>query len=261
MLLGSALYFLAEPRNKSRIFSERKLSFDGSYEKIPMNRIVKLAVLSTAVCALSGMLFACGNDAEINQYYEIVKLGSESAVALDVSEILVHESVTADKDIEGCYLNGTSETYIHFIGDDASDFELNSISSFGEGDAVTYELIKNDDMILELYNGSGNLVDDAVIPDFFENFRLGFTAQDIKRIDVGVELKGVKSYKFTMSKAYINSFDSEADGVATDCTDVSYTYYIDPYGVLEKVVSETALTVTYGDKTQNVVRVIDSAIA
>lgn len=226
--------------------------------EIKMNRIFKIAALGAAVCVLSASLFSCGGDAQNDEYFAAVKNGSELATALDAGEILVHESITASEDIEGGYANGTSETHIRFTGE---NFELKSTLSSGENDSSTYELIKDGDTVIELKNGEGELVTDVELPDVFATFRVDFTAEDIEDVAVETELKGVKSYKLRMTKSYVNGFDSDTEGVVTDCTDVVYTYYITPRGELEKVVSEKSLTVTVGDKAQSVVKVVDSAIA
>lgn len=197
----------------------------------------------------------------MTEYYDVVKASSEWAVSLESGEILVHESVTVDENIEGGYVNRSSETYVRFSGENASDFELKSTSSVDGAESVTYELIKDGDRILALENGEGDFVDGAEVPDIFENLRVEFEATNIKDASVEIGLKGVKSYKLTMNKEYTDSFDSETDGVLYDCTGLIYTYYVNPHGELEKAVYETTASITCGDMVQNVVTVVDATVA
>ncbi len=227
-----------------------------------MNRTVKFAAVGAAACILSASLFSCGGGADKGECYELIKSSSEVATALEVGEILIYESVTADVDIEEYYAGGTSETYIRFTGGENLDFELSTSTAVdADSPASTYELIKSGDTVFELYDGVGNVVENPELPDIFANFRVNFTSDDIKKVEVETGLKGVKAYKLTMTKAYINGFDSKTEDAHTDCTGITYTYYLDTHGELEKVVCETKISVTAGDKTQTVVKVTDSAIA
>ena len=227
-----------------------------------MNRTVKFAAIGAAVCILSASLFSCGGGVDKGECYELIKASSEAAAALEAGEILIYESVTADVDIEDCYTGGTTETYIRFTGGEALDFELSSSKAVSiDSPATTYELIKSGDTVFELYDGVGKMLENPELPDIFENFRVNFTAEDIKKVEVETGLKGVKAYKLTMTKAYINSFDSKTESAQTDCNGITYTYYLDPHGELEKVVCETLVSVKAGDKTQTVIKVTDSAIA
>ena len=227
-----------------------------------MNRTVKIAALVTALCLVSASLFGCNGNAEKAEYFELIKTSSEAAVALESGEILVHESITADVEIEGVNNSGNSETFIYFTNGEVPDFELRATTSIGvDGAAKQYELIKDGDTVLELVDGVGDFVSEKELPDIFANFRVDFELNDIKTVVVESELKGVKVYKLSMTKAYADEFDSEVDGVNTDCTDIAYSYYIDSRGTLQKVVCETASTVTVGGQSQSLVSVVDSAIA
>lgn len=230
--------------------------------EINMKRTLKTAVLGTALCLSACLLFSCGGSAQTAEYYEAVKTACESALTKESGEILIYESITADTDIENGYKNGSRETYIRFDGTEAPDFEMSVTDTFaGEDEPALYELIKDGDMILELVDGQGSIVTDVELPDIFENFRVDFEADDIKNAEVELRDKGIKCYKLTMKPSFVDSFDGETDGASSDYTAVTYSFYIDSVKRLEKVVCEMAVTVTVGDQTQQVVRVIDSEIA
>lgn len=227
-----------------------------------MNKTVRIASFGAAVCLAAASLFACGNKTLITDTYTIIKESTDKALSIESGEILIYEISTADKNIEGHSLNGSTETYIRFTGTEDPDFDLTAtIDDTLIGETTTYELVKDGETVIELVDGNGSFAPDADIPDIFETFRLDFTVSDIKNVEVTPTEKGIQLYKLTMSKDYANKFDTEADGVATDCTDVVLAYYIDAVKNLQKLVCEYTLTVTVDGTAVNVVKAVDAQIA
>ena len=227
-----------------------------------MKRIQKTAVFATALCLAVSILASCGSKVDVAEYYELIKTSCNSALAIESGEILVYESITADSDMENGYATGSVETYVRFEGNETPDFELSSTKiTASTGDYEFYELIKDGDTVIELIDGEGKFAENVQLPDIFENFRVEFTAQDVKSIEIEQREKGVKCYKLIMKSAYIDSFDTETAEVSSDCTALTYSFCIDSLKRLEKVVCEMTLTVSANGQTQKVVRVIDSEIA
>ena len=223
-----------------------------------MKRTKKITFLGTALCLAVTLLFSCTAGSEAAEYYDIIKASCESALSKEIGEILIYESITTDTDLENGYKSGSSETYIYYSGSESPDFEMTVTDS---GESATYQLFKNGETVIELVDNEGSVVTDKELPDLFENFRVNFTAEDIKKAEAEQHEKGVKCYKLTMKTSFVDSFDSEADGVSSDYTAVTYSFYIDSLKRLEKIVCEMTATVTADGQTQQVVRVIDSQIS
>ncbi len=227
-----------------------------------MSKTVRIAALGASLLLAASALFSCGNNGQIADSYEIIKESTDKALAIESGEILVYEMNTAAKDIEGYSLNSSSETYIRYTGTESPDFDLNATKTdIASGETEAYELIKDGDSVLELFNGQGEFVEDAEIPDIFELFRVEFGTSDIKSVEVVRMEKGVQLYSLTMSEKYANKFDTEADGVVTDCTGVVLSYYINSVKELQKVVCEYTSTVTVNGESAEVVKAIDAQIA
>ncbi len=227
-----------------------------------MNKNVRIAALGAAVCLVASSFFACGSKALITDTYTIIKDSTDKALSIESGEILIYEMNTAEKDIEGHPLNVSTETYIRFTGTENPDFDLNATTDVtATGECTTYELVKDGDTVLELIDGSGSFAPDAEIPDIFEMFRLDFSEEDIKSVELTPTEKGIQLYKLTMSKQYADKFDTEADGVTTDCTEVVLAYYIDAVKNLQKLVCEYTSTVTVDGTSVQVVKAVDAQIA
>lgn len=218
----------------------------------------KITFLGAVLCLAVTLLFSCTASSEAAEYYDIIKASCESALSKESGEILIYESITADTDLENGYKSGSTETYIYFSGSESPDFEMTVTDSSENG---TYQLFKDGETVIELFDGEGSIVTDKELPDLFENFRVEFTADDIKKAETEQREKGVKCYKLTMKPSFVDRFDGEADGVSSDYTAITYSFYIDSVKRLEKIVCEMTVTVTADGQTQQVVRVIDSEIA
>lgn len=227
-----------------------------------MKKTVKIASLGMAVCLAAASLFACGDKTQITDTYAIIKESTDKALGIESGEILIYEMNTASEDFEGYVLNTSTETYIRFNGTEAPDFDLNATSVVtATGESTTYELIKDGENVLELTNGEGSFVEDAVLPDIFETFRLDFDEGDIKSVEIVRMEKGVQLYELTMTSKYADKFDTEADGASTDCTGVVLAYYIDSVKNLQKLVCEYTSTVTVDGVSKQVVKAVDAQIA
>ena len=227
-----------------------------------MSKTVRIAALGATVLLAVSAFLACGGNAQITDSYKIIKESTEKALENESGEILVYEMNTAAKDIEGYSLNTSSETYIRYTGTESPDFDLNATrTDIASGETEAYELIKDGDNVLELLNGQGEFVEDAELPDIFELFRVEYDTSDIKSVEIKYMEKGVQLYALTMSGKYADKFDTEADGVVTDCTGVVLSYYINSVKELQKVVCEYTSTVTVNGESAEVVKAIDAQIA
>ncbi len=227
-----------------------------------MKKNVRIAALGISLLLAASAAFACGDNGQTAEAYTIIKESTDKALSIESGEILIYEMNTADKDFEGHILNKSSETYIRYTGTEEPDFDLNAtITAIATGETDTYELIKDGENVLELTNGEGAFIEDAVLPDIFEIFRLGYDVKDIKSVEVVWQEKGVQLYSLTMNSQYANKFDATEDGVTTDCTGVVLSYYINSVKELQKVVCEYTSTVTVNGETVNVVKAIDAQIA
>ncbi len=227
-----------------------------------MKKNVRIAALGISLLLAASAAFACGDNGQTAEAYTIIKESTDKALSIESGEILIYEMNTADKDFEGYALNKSSETYIRFTGTEDPDFNLSAtITAVDAGQADTYELIKDGENVLELTNGEGAFIEDAVLPDIFELFRLEYDVKDIKSVEVVWLEKGIQLYSLTMNSQYANKFDITEDDMTTDCTDVVLSYYINSVKELQKVVCEYTSTVTVNGESVKVVKAIDAQIA
>ena len=225
-----------------------------------MNRFLKIVSLGMALFIGATLLVGCRDEKDITQKIELVFEASDKAISDENGEILIYKTVKLDKDIEGVLVNTSEDTFVQFRNNiDEPDFELTrDYSESGAEKSTQYQFVKEGDVMIELFDGRGDYAE--VAPDIFEEFKLTFTAADVDYIEVTAKEKGFKEYKFYMTEAYINTFDSEADGLTKDCTDIAYGYYVNNYKNLSNVLREYVYTVTYNGEAQQLIEFVDAKI-
>ncbi len=225
-----------------------------------MNRFLKTVSLIMALLIGTVLFVGCRNEKEIAEKLELVFEASEKAITDESGEILIYKTVKLDKDIADVLVNTSEDTFVQFRNNiDEPDFDLTrDYSESGAEKSTQYKFSKEGDLMVETFDGMGAYAE--VAPDIFEEFRLTFTAQDVDYIEITTKEKGFKEYKFYMGKSYVNTFDSEADDLKKDCTDIVYGYYVDNYKNLSNVLREYVYTVTYNGESQTLIEFIDAKI-
>ena len=225
-----------------------------------MNRLIKGAALGLALVLSSTAFFGCQSKADISEKFEFVTGVSDKALSVTEGEILVNETVTAQKDIEGIVQSKDIETYITFSnGPEAPDFELQRTEVLASsGDRSEYTFVKSGETMLELFDGVGDYATEA--PDIYESFAIDFGTDEISELEVTDAEKGNDCYMMTMTSEYADKLDTESDGTKLDCTSVIICYYIDSLERLTKRTCEITYTLTLDGESQTVSRFIDSKI-
>ncbi len=226
-----------------------------------MNRFIKGAALGLALVLSSAAFFGCQSKADISEEFEFVTGVSDKALSINEGEILVNETVTAEKDIEGVVQSKDIETYITFSnGPEAPDFELQRTEVLAASSDVIseYTFVKSGETMLELFDGVGDYATEA--PDIYESFAIDFGTDEISELEVTGAEKGNDCYMMTMTSEYADKLDAESDGAKFDCTSVVICYYIDSLDRLTKRTCEITYTLTADGESQTVTRFIDSKI-
>lgn len=225
-----------------------------------MNRFLKTVSLIMALLIGAVLFVGCRNEKEIAEKLALVFEAFDKATTEESGEILIYKTVKLEKDIPGVLVNTSEDTFVQFRNNiDAPDFDLTrDYSESGAEKSVQYKFSKEGELMVELVDGMGVYAE--VAPDIFEEFKLSFTAADVDYIEITTKEKGFKEYKFYMTEAYINTFDSEADGLTKDCTDIAYGYYVDNYKNLSNVLREYVYTVTYNGEAQQLIEFVDAKI-
>ncbi|MBQ8509238.1 MAG: hypothetical protein IJ493_04950 [Clostridia bacterium] len=210
----------------------------------------KIAALTAALCLASSLLCGCRSEKQLTEDFEVPKQGCENAIALESGEIMIYASVKAEKDVPVYATNSSTETYIKFVQGEALEYDLTANTTItSTGETSTFEATQEMGELVQLQDG---VVISAEEPDIFEGFRINYTTADIESIEVVSTGDGLTLYAVTMTGAYADTFDLEADGVKSDCTKVLYNYYVDASGVTRTVLSEFTRTVTSDGESQSV---------
>ena len=225
-----------------------------------MNRFLKMLSLALALLVGAMLLASCRNEKDISEKLDLIFEACDKAIGDESGELLIHKTVKLDADIEDVLESSTEETFVQFRNNSGDpDFNLTrDYSSKNSANVSNYEFAKEGDVMIELFDGSGNYVTEA--PDIFEEFKVKFTASDVDEMVVTPKEKGFKEYKFYMKAAYANGFDTESDGLKKDCVGVAYCYYVDNYKNLSNILREYVYTVTYGEESQKLTEFIDAKI-
>ena len=225
-----------------------------------MNRYIKGAALGLAFILSSTIFCGCQNETNIADKLAIVTEISDKALSISEGEILIKETVTAEKDIEGVAQSMDIETYVRFTsGPEAPDFELERSQLItSTGDCSEYNFVKSGETLLELFDGVGDYADEA--PDIYETFNIDFGVDEISEFEVIDAEKGNDCYKMTMTPEYADKYDTESDGAKFDCTSVVICYYIDSVDRFTKRTCEITFTLTVDGESQTVTRFIESKI-
>ncbi len=221
-----------------------------------MNRITKIAALTTALCLAATMTVGCRNEKQISNDLAVAIGGSELLLALESGEIMLYESVKLDTDVEGHAVNSVTESYVKYaMNGDALEYDLGATVTRVVGGAITsYDARFENGTFTQTLNHKPVSTDEMPEPDLFERFRIDFTAADVENIDTA-QVQGATLYIVTMGADYVDGFDTETDGVKYDCTEMVYNYYVDGAGVLRQVLSEQTATLTTTDgNSQQVVK-------
>ncbi|MCI8388668.1 MAG: hypothetical protein HFE63_09410 [Clostridiales bacterium] len=219
-----------------------------------MKSIRKIAAIFAAMLIITAMFSGCRNEKELLGYFDIVKRGCDSAIALDSGEIMVYEAFKPEIDIESKQLfTKVTETYIKFIQNSGLEYDFTASEKLVSTDEVVglYEATQENGSLIVSRNGEKVSNDEA--PDIFKYFKIDYTIADIENIEVLSASNGVTLYAVTMTDSYVRGFDSEADGQKFDCDKVVYNYYIDSEGVTRSVLSEYTYTFTADSASQTVV--------
>ncbi len=224
-----------------------------------MNKILKTASLSLCLILILSVFSSCRNEKEITKYYDLIKTSCELSIPEEDGEVMVVDSVTPEADVEGVVVGQSSEIYVKFFAAaDGYNFDYSkSTEVVSTGERTFYDLMKNDEAMLEVINGQGSIVEDVEIPDFFKWFKIDFSVDDIKNIEVETQLKGVKAYKVEMNSNYADKFDTDI----SECNSVCFTYSIDPSGSLTNVRWDIKSTLTTDAGEQTVLYTADAKIA
>lgn len=227
-----------------------------------MKKIIKIAALVCALCVFTAAFAGCGATADFSEELSLIADSVTDAVGRESGEVLIHEAVDTETDIEGIFESGYVETYVRFTKGDKLNFSLerNTVLKSGEI-ASKYELIKDGDAVYELFDGKGKEVEMTEFPDFFESFNINYEAKNVKKVDSEIVGNGVTLYTLTMTAGFADGFDRDVDGVKVDCTAVEYGYYIDTHDVLQKMTVKYTYKVTQEGKTQTVTKLVNSEIA
>ncbi len=210
-----------------------------------MKKTIRIAAFAAALLSLAVMSAGCRNEKQISEDLSAVVSASEQLIALEAGEIMLHESVKLDNDVEGHAVNSITELYVKYVQkDNVLDYDLGvTVTRVVGGDITSYDARHENGKFEQYLNGEEVSVDQIPEPDLFDRFRIDITAADIENIEVFTK-EGLTCYAMSMMDTYADSFDYEKDGVKYDCTQVVYNYNIDAEGVLRQVLAEKTATLT-----------------
>lgn len=224
-----------------------------------MKNIRKIAALATVFALVTVMMIGCRNEKKLAEKFEIPKLGSEKAAALESGEIMVYETFKTENDIEERLYSTITETYIKFINQGELLFDFTESKKTVETDNIDQLEATNDtDGIIVSRNGIVVSSDEA--PDIFSYIKIDYDISDVENIVVADTGNGTTLYAVTMTGAHADKFDYTEDGLESDCTKVVHNYYVDTAGVTRNILSEYTNTVRYNGESQTTVRFIQTTI-
>ena len=225
-----------------------------------MKSISKITALIAVFCIIIASMSGCRDEKELEANLAVVIDGCESAISLPSGEIMVYETFKPEANRDDKILESVTETYAKFIQENGLEYDYTGSKKIVSTETVDLlEATQSGGELIVTKNGVVVSNDEA--PDIFKYFKIDYTVTDVENIEIiQSSSENMMLYAVTMTDTYADKFDSESDGVKTNCKKVVYNYYLDYSGTVRNVLINYTLELEYNGETQTAEHFVQATI-